>query len=120
MTRRSDDGPKAALAAFQRTPMRLASPASSGDDLRRTTLTAPRSVLRDAKILAARLEISLNEIFLLGLDSILRRAGSDPIAGLPDIEDALKIILAETAPSLARGGKLVSSAITASRPPSDA
>ena len=112
MTRRSiDAGAKAALGAFQHAPMRLASPA--GPDLRRTTLTAPRSVLRATKILAAQLEISLNDIFLLGLDSVLRRAGCEPIAGLPDIEDALKK-LAEPAPG-APGGKCVPSEISAER-----
>jgi len=61
--------------------------------LQRTTISAPASAMRDARKLAADLDVNLNDVFLLGLNGALGRSGYDLVPGLdPNLEGRLDAV----------------------------
>ncbi len=92
--KRPDGAAEAAIAGFRRAKVQPKLDVQSVSlDIQRTTLSAPFPTMRDARKLAADLDVPLNDIFLLGLNGPLCRAGYEPVLGLdPSLEGRLEAV----------------------------
>ena len=92
--KRPDGAAVAAIASFKRSKVQTKPDELSASlKIQRTTLSAPFPTMRDARKLAADLNISLNDVFLLGLNGPLCRAGYQPVPGLdPTLEGQLAAV----------------------------
>jgi hypothetical protein len=92
--KRPDGAAAAAIAGFKQSRLQPKHVQSSVTlDIQRTTLSAPFPAMRDARKLAADLDVSLNDIFLIGLHGTLCRAGYAPVPGLdPGLEGRLEAV----------------------------
>jgi len=92
--KRPDGAAEAAIAGFKRSKVQpKLHELSVSLDMQRTSLSAPFATMRDAKKLAADLNVSLNDVFLLGLNGPLCRAGYEPVLGLdPTLEGRLEAV----------------------------
>jgi hypothetical protein len=81
--KRPEGAAEAAIAGFKRAKVQPKLDVLSVSlDIQRTTLSAPFPTMRDARKLAADLNVCLNDVFLLALNGALCRAGYEPVPGL--------------------------------------